>query len=469
MSQNNDKTIKLLNTLEKINFFSNINEKERPYISPIPSETRELARRSMDDLKKNIEKAKQKAKKSKKTVDIDGSRLSGIKSGDIWQIDENGISDRVFEVNDGLLEGLLQRRSERVADPEKDVDLELLLKILAHAQFAPNATNEQPTKIMIYRKENPTMNKIGEIMHKALNNRIVPNINIKNYIINKKKENPDFLPDISLKDLINMDDKTFSEYHFEEMPAPLNELPQTTVKLFERNKIVCENGKYYLKKGPNQKGEEFKIKHLLINDKVFSVGMGKFFLKFKNTHPYLIVIFRKWHYTSLMTETLNKYGITLPDVGEEYIDAGFYSDYLSLSTRGFGLSGIIKTGPLDLAKDELTELFINDLKKQLTSLKNVLNKEKDLQKEKIKIIKKEIQKIELLYNGLKYGLEAMRAKEQNQAIREQLLIALKRGEVYIPATFFQLGYPLAKPEERILDPRQGKDPLDDMLVFMGEE
>ena len=468
MSQNNDKTIKLLNTLEKINFFSNINEKERPYISPIPSETRELARRSMDDFKKNIEKAKQKAKENKNIVEVDGSRLSGVKSGDIWHINENGTSGRMFEVNDGLLEGLLQRRSERVADPEKDVDLELLLKILAYAQFAPNATNEQPTKIMIYRKEHPTMQKIGELMHKALNDKIVPNINIKNYIINKKKENPDFLPNLSLKDLINMDDKTFSAYKFEEMPAPLHELPQTTIKLFERDKIICENGKYYLKKGQNQKGEQFKLKHLLSNDKIFSVGMGKFFLKFKNTHPYLIVIFRKWHYTSLMTETLNKYGITLPDVGEEYIDAGFYSDYLCLSTRGFGLSGIIKTGPLDLAKDELTELFINDLKEQLTSLKNLLAKEKNFQKEKVEIIKKEIHKIELLYNGLKYGLEAMRTKEQKGAMREQLLIALKRGEVYIPATFFQLGYPLAKPEERILDPRQGKDPLKNMLIFMGE-
>lgn len=465
---NNERYYKLIKDLEKIYFISKVNQKDRPPISPIPSETRELARRSLEDFHINVEKAKLKAKETKKTIEIDGSGLSGVKSGDYWQIDENGILGRYFEKNEGLLNGILQRRTERVADPEKDVELELLLKILSHAQWAPNATNEQPTKLMIYKKNHPSMQKIGELMKNALEKKIVPNINIRNYIINKKNEIPDFLPDISMQELLEMDENTFKSYNFEEMSAPLNELPQTTAKLFERGKIIYENGKYYVNKGKNQKGDEYKLKDLLLNDKVFTTGMGKFFLKFKNTHPYLIVVFRKWHYTSLMTETLYKYGITLPDVGEEYIDAGFYSDHLSLSTRGFGLSGVVKTGPLDLAKDELTELFITDLEEQLFLFKNTLDKDNSMTQEKIKLLEKEIKKIELLYKGLKYGLEAMRCKEQNSTMREQLLVALKRGEVYIPATFFQMGYPLSLPEERIMDPRQGKDPLSDMFVFMGE-
>jgi hypothetical protein len=264
-----------------------------------------------------------------------------------------------------------------------------------------------------------------------------------------------------------MDDELFNRYNFEEMIVPLDELPQTLAKLFERDKILCENGKYYVKTSGGEKGEEYKLKHLLENDRIFTVGMGKYFLRFKNTLPYLIVILRKWHYTSLMTETLYKYRIMLPDVGEEFIDYGFYSDYLALSTRGLGLSGIIKTGPMDLAKDELTELFINDLEKQLAFFKSLLKKEKDLQSDKIDIIKKEIMKVDLIGKGLKFGLEAMRCKEKNRGMREQLLVALKRGEVYVPATFFQLGYPLCDTEKRISDPRQGKDPLESMIVFMG--
>ena len=47
-------------------------------------------------------------------------------------------------------------------------------------------------------------------------------------------------------------------------------------KLFERDKIICEKGKYYVKLANNKKGEEYKLKHLLENDRIFTVGMGKF-------------------------------------------------------------------------------------------------------------------------------------------------------------------------------------------------
>ncbi len=465
MSKEKENFIDVISGIEKLYFFSNITEKERPPVSPVPTETRELARRSYEEFFKKIEKAKNKSLETEKCVDLDGSRLSGVKSGDIWHVDKEGITGRSFEPNDGLLEGLLQRRTERVADPDKDIDFELLLKVLSYAQWAPNATNEQPTKILIYKKDHPSMDKIGTLMKQALEDRIVPNINIRNFIINKKKETPNFLPDFSLQDLTDMDDKKFSGFKFEEMNAPLNELPQTTAKLLERDKIVYENGKYYNKMNDGSKGREYSLKDLLMNDVVFTKGMGKFFLKFKNTHPYLIVVLRKWHYTSLMTETLYKYGIQLPDVGEEFIDAGFYSDYLALSARGFGLSGVVKTGPMDLAKDELTELFIEDLKEKLDMFTNLLNDKNNL-KEKKKLIQMEIEKVNLIYNGLKYGLEAMRCKEQNRPMRDQLIVALKRGEVYVPATFFQLGYPLPDPEERIRDPRQGKDPLDKMMILM---
>jgi nitroreductase len=451
--------------LEKIYFFSDINEKEKPPVSPVPNETRELARRSMADFQKNVEKAKIKAKNTGNDVELDGSRLSGVKSGDIWIIDKNGIKERIFEKNEQLLEGILQRRTERVADPRKGLNFKLLLKVLSFAQWAPNATNEQPTKVMVYRKDHPSMEKIGSLMHRALYERIIPNINIRNYIVNKKRENPDFLPNISLKELTEMDDHIFNGHQFEEMPAPLHEFPQTTDKLLERDKISFKEGKYYNKKD-QKKVSEYKIKDLINNDKIFASGMGKFFLKFKNTHPYLIVVFRKWHYTSLMTETLNKYGIDLPDVGEEYIDAGFYSDHLCLAARGLGLSGVIKTGPLDLAKDELTELFIHDLKKQIQLYQSILNSDKGLPAKRKRILQMEIHNQKLLWNGLKYGLEAMRCKEQNQPVREQLRVALKRGEVYVPAVFFQLGYPLSDPGERVMDPRQGRSSLDKMLAFM---
>lgn len=46
---NNDKAFKNINDLEKIYFFSSVSLKDRPPISPIPTETRELARRSLED------------------------------------------------------------------------------------------------------------------------------------------------------------------------------------------------------------------------------------------------------------------------------------------------------------------------------------------------------------------------------------------------------------------------------------
>jgi nitroreductase len=457
----------LISDIEKIHFISNISEKERPPISPVPTETRELARNQLTELEKRMEKAILKAKTSGEAVELDGSKLGGVLSGDIWTAKPDGSIERHFEPNDGLLDGLLQRRTERVADPDRHLDLETLVKLLSYAQWAPNATNEQPTRIMIYGAEHASMARIGELMHKALYDRIVPNISIRHYALQRKKENPNFLPEFSLQELTEMSDERFAAFKLEESPAPLVELPQTAAKLMERGKAVYDNGVYYVRQPDGSRGEVYSIKHLLRNDVTFAKGMGTFFLKFKNTHPYLVVIFRKWQYTSLMTETLEKYGIVLQDVGEAFIDAGFYTDHLALAARGLGLSGVVKTGPMDLAKDELTGLFIEDLKSRLGVLEEELRGAEHQPQARVEMIKKEMTKTKMLRDGLKFGLEAMRAKEQNRPMREALLLALKRGEVYVPATFFQVGYPLSVPAERVRDPRQGKDPLQEMIVYMG--
>ncbi len=458
----------LIGDIEKIHFISNINEKQRPPVSPVPTETRELARNQLSDFNKRLEKAAQKARESGEAVELDGSKLSGVLSGDIWTVQPDGAVQRHFEANEGLLDGLLQRRTERVADTGRPLELDTLVKLLAYAQWAPNATNEQPTRIMVYKSEHPSMDRIGEVMHKALYDRIVPNISIRNYIIGKKKENPNFMPELSLQELQEMSEEKFASLGFEDQPAPLHELPQTTAKLLERNKVIFDNGQYFVRQNDGGKGEVFSLKHLLRNDVTFAKGMGTFFLKFKNTHPYLIVVFRKWHYTSLMTETLNKYGIYLPDVGEEFIDAGFYTDHLALAARGLGLSGVVKTGPMDLAKDELTELFIADLKKRVLTLECELRGADSQPQARVDMLRKEIAKTKLLRDGLKFGLEAMRCQEKHSPMREALLVALKRGEVYVPATFFQVGWPLPVSDERVRDPRQGKDPLQEMIVYMGQ-
>jgi hypothetical protein len=71
------------------------------------------------------------------------------------------------------LEGLLQRRTERVADPDKDVDFELLLKVLSYAQWEPNATNEQPNKnSYIQKRSSINGKKLAILMKKALEERI---------------------------------------------------------------------------------------------------------------------------------------------------------------------------------------------------------------------------------------------------------------------------------------------------------
>ncbi len=458
----------LISDIEKIHFISNINEKERPPISPVPTETRELARNQLAEFGKRVEKAALKARESGEAVEVDGAKLSGTISGDLWTVKPDGTVGRDFEPNEGLLEGLLQRRTERVADMDRPLDLDTLVKLLSYAQWAPNATNEQPTQIMVYKAEHPSMERIGEIMHKALYERIVPHISIRNYIIGKKRENPNFLAELSMQELMDMPEEKFASFRFEEQPAPLHELPQTAAKLMERNKVIYDDGHYYIRKNDGSKGDEFSLAHLLRNDITFAKGMGTFFLKFKNTHPYLIVVFRKWHYTSLMTETLNKYGVYLPDVGEEFIDAGFYTDHLALAARGLGLSGVVKTGPMDLAKDELTGLFISDLKDRITTLEEELRSAESQPQVRVEMIRKEIAKTRMLRDGLKFGLEAMRSREQNRPMRESLLLALKRGEVYVPATFFQVGYPLPVPDERVRDPRQGRDPLQEMIVYMGQ-
>jgi hypothetical protein len=63
MSEQNNRVPELLTKLEKLYFFSKVTEKERPPISPVPTETRELARRSFEDFMKRVEKLKRKQKR----------------------------------------------------------------------------------------------------------------------------------------------------------------------------------------------------------------------------------------------------------------------------------------------------------------------------------------------------------------------------------------------------------------------
>jgi nitroreductase len=162
-----------------------------------------------------------------------------------------------------------------------------------------------------------------------------------------------------------------------------------------------------------------------------------------------------------MTETLEKYGIKLPDVGEALIDAGIFTDHLALATRGLGLSGVIKTGPLDLAIDKIASILAEDLTQQSKQIQ-AGQSDKDIMQE-------EYQKLIHLRDGLQVGLEWYQAKMAHKKSSSEVRKQIDMGNGYLPATFFQLGHPLADPSERVMDPRQGRNPMFTMTVFMNPQ
>ncbi len=461
------KEFEKLNMIEQVTKLNALNDmaalKMPSSINPDPTITRNLARLSLEKFQKLVENNKTKAKKNNNPIEIDGSELSGVKGGaDIWSVNPDGSLSRKYKAVPEVVDLIEMRRTERVAEPNKPVNIETIYEIIRLAHRAPNATNEQPSRVLIYTQDHPAMNKIGIAMNEALNDIIVPQINLKYYILHAKKENNDFLKKYTLEQISSMTDEEIAK--FEDMPAPLHDLPRTRNSLISRGKLLIENARYYNCREKNDKViklKEYTLKDMVRADKVFAQGMGRFFLKFKNTHPVLLVVLRQVRYTSGMTEALEKYGIKLPDVGEAHIDAGIFTDHLALATRGLGLSGVIKTGPLDLAADKIASIFIEDLNNQSEQVKKLMKKNMDNNALEI-----EYHKLISLRDGLKVGLEHYYARHNHQKITPEVKKQIFMGKGYFPATFFQLGHPLSDPGERVMDPRQGRNPVNNMLVYM---
>ncbi len=455
----------LLAQLKYLKTISNSAAENMPEtVSTNSLEAEDLLRKALQNFEASLEEARIRANESGKVVRVDGSKLSGIKDGgDIWLVQPDGSYTREYKKIPEIEDVIEMRRSEKLADPDKQVNPGTIYEIIRLAQRAPNANNEQPNHVLIYPHNHSSMQKIGSVMLEILIDQYIPRISLRNLVLNLKKDNADFIPQYELKQLETMADQELSQ--FENYPAPLDDLPRAKNSMITRDRLLKKDGKFYKDRARNgqiNRKDEYTLKDLLQDDHLFAQGMGRQLMKFKHSYPILLIILRKVKYRSQMTETLEKYGINIPDMGEAFLDAGVFTDHLALITRSFGLAGRINTVPLNIAADTIANIIINDLSLQTKNIKQFLT---DNHNDK-QLLEQEYRKVMNLKEGLEIGLEAYYAKQEHKKLNPTVKKQITMGKGFFPASFFHIGHPLAEPSELLMDPKRGRKPLMDIIVYM---
>lgn len=114
---------------------------------------------------------------------------------------------------------------------------------------------------------------------------------------------------------------------------------------------ILRDGKYQVVNGiiEDTNGKPLSIPVLVRLNKSLASTFGNFFLKFQNTHPQNGV---------LLADT------TLGEAHWVYRTVGKSAAVLTYMARAMGASAIIKTGPIDLARDEIARILADNLDDQ---------------------------------------------------------------------------------------------------------
>lgn len=252
----------------------------------------------------------------------------------------------------------LERTTQRVASTSGEVTEEEVQTVLQNCLGALTPEDREAVHIAKFTWHDPAVIEIGEGMFEALYGKgadpetkrggeqgFLSGMTAKNYLTCLKERDPEMLPFFTLDQLKNMPDADLKPMAREVIlharhigPNLLDRMTLDGKYLVKDDLIVSEKGK--------QVSAGLMVKLLA----GIAATFGNFFLKFKNTHPITLMI-------------SGKEADTMQTQNAHFKAVGKLGALLSYEVRRQGYTAITKTGPIDLAKDQIRETMVKHLSK----------------------------------------------------------------------------------------------------------
>lgn len=333
-------------------------EREAPVVSELllveMSARLNKYRKALDSPKTSQGSAELIAKEIKK-IEILSAELV---SGRCYPAEALIIGKAVYDHGDSLCKDfnkvVLGRASERVASPNKKVPEGDIKKIIEYSMAGLTEEDRSRFRLACFDKDGEVPNKIGQGMFYALYgdgadlttkkggvNGCVLEMNIRNFMRVLLDKYPDEIEGLSVEMVNTMDSKDLKKFA---RTVPVKE-KYIGVHILER---IIRDGKYTLQKGVviNEKGKPLSAMLLVRIMANLAANFGNFFLKFQNTHPYTLILFAR--------ESKN-----LDEMSKTFMLLGRVVSIMTLHARSMGLTGIVKTGPIDVAREKIKEILID--------------------------------------------------------------------------------------------------------------
>jgi hypothetical protein len=166
---------------------------------------------------------------------------------------------------------------------------------------------------------------------------ILTAVTVRNYLLNVGQKDPAWLADRLPAGWGNLADMELRKLA-KDVPVRADDLGR-----YLRERIL-RDGKYKIagELVTDQEGRPLTVPLLVRMLKSLAGTFGNFFLKFQNTHPQNAVLLAD---------------VTRPDSHKTYRAVGKAAAVLTFLSRALGASSIIKSGPIDLARDPIARIL----------------------------------------------------------------------------------------------------------------
>lgn len=244
-----------------------------------------------------------------------------------------------------------EHSTQRVASPNAEFGHDAVMRIWEVTRRTLPEGDRQLVQFADFSWHEQVPTRIGQAMFESLygigadpdaktggEGGILVAVTVKNFLVHTAKTSPDYVERYAPSGWREMEDNELRK-HLKEMPTRAEDLGRY---MLER---ILRDGKYVVQDGlvvDQERGTPLTIPLLVRMMKSLAATFGNFFLKFQNTHPQNAV---------LLADT------TAPDLHHAYRTVGKAAAVLTYLSRAEGASSIIKTGPIDLARDPIGHIL----------------------------------------------------------------------------------------------------------------
>lgn len=265
-----------------------------------------------------------------------------------YPVNETGV------IFDGFDQLTLERTTQRVASSTGEISEEDVQLVIDNCLKAMTPEEREKVHISKFTWHDKAVIDIGAGMFEALYGKgadpetkrggeqgFLSGMTVRNYITNLKNNDPEILPFFSLEQLENMPEADLKTMARETILYDRHIGPYLLERMTLDGKyIVHEDGKIV-----SEKGKEVSVALMVKLLSGIASTFGNFFLKFKNTHPITLLISGK------EAETLQTQNFNFKAVGK-------LGAIISYEVRRQGYTAITKTGPIDLAMEQIRDILV---------------------------------------------------------------------------------------------------------------